>query len=149
MVCDRYAFSGIAYSRAKVCTAANLRQGLDLEWCISPDVGLPIPDLTLFLDVDETTATKRAAYGEERYEKRAFQRLVREAFYNVETLVRYAGATWVRIDAGASIDQVSEQIMSHVTRTSEHLPTNLMTLSLDVMRPALTFVSDANEKASL
>ena len=41
-VCDRYAYSGVAYSAAK---------GLDFEWCKSPDKGLPLPDLTFYLSV--------------------------------------------------------------------------------------------------
>lgn len=118
VVCDRYAFSGMAYSHAK---------GLDLSWCISPDVGMPLPDITLFLDLDETTATKRAAYGEERYEKKAFQSLVREAFQNIALLMERSGARWERIDASGSPDEVWQAVHTRVqnaiadAQTSEHL----------------------------
>lgn len=97
VVCDRYAFSGIAYSCAK---------GLNFAWCVGPDVGLPLPDVTLFLDLDEATAAQRAAYGEERYEKLAFQRLVRSAFGQVERMVLAAGGRWVCIDARGTPDDV-------------------------------------------
>ena len=71
MVCDRYAFSGIAYTGAK---------GVDLDWCAAPDAGLPAPDLVLFLEVPVEVAESRGEYGEERYEKREFQAKVRAAF---------------------------------------------------------------------
>lgn len=118
VICDRYAFSGMAYSHAK---------GLDLSWCISPDVGMPLPDITLFLDLDETTATKRAAYGEERYEKKEFQRLVRQAFQNIALLMERSGARWERIDANGSPDEVWDAVYNRTqnaiaaTQTSKHL----------------------------
>ena len=71
VVCDRYAFSGIAYTGAK---------GVDLDWCAAPDAGLPAPDLVLFLEVPVEVAESRGEYGEERYEKREFQAKVRTAF---------------------------------------------------------------------
>jgi len=42
VLCDRYTFSSVAFSAAK---------GLPLVWCRAPDVSLPAPDLTLFLDL--------------------------------------------------------------------------------------------------
>ena len=102
VVCDRYAFSGIAYSRAK---------GLDLTWCLSPDVGIPMPDVTIFLDLDEATAASRSAYGDERYEKQAFQRVVRETFLDVEHLVQQSGGAWVRLDASGTPDEVYAEVL--------------------------------------
>ena len=43
LVCDRYAFSGVAFTAAKGT--------LDLEWCKNPDRGLPAPDAVIYLDV--------------------------------------------------------------------------------------------------
>ncbi len=40
LVCDRDAFSGVAFSSAK---------GLDLDWCMSCDRGLPAPDAVIYL----------------------------------------------------------------------------------------------------
>lgn len=42
LVCDRYAYSGVAYTSAK---------GLDMEWCKSNDRGLPSPDCIIYLDM--------------------------------------------------------------------------------------------------
>ena len=41
VVCDRYAYSGVAYSVAK---------GLDFQWCLGADRGLVLPDLVLYFD---------------------------------------------------------------------------------------------------
>jgi dTMP kinase len=43
VVMDRYAFSGVAFSSAK--------QGMDLQWCMQPDAGLPAPDILLHLEL--------------------------------------------------------------------------------------------------
>ena len=40
VVCDRYWYSGVAYSTAK---------GMDFEWCKAPDNGLIEPDLVIYL----------------------------------------------------------------------------------------------------
>ncbi|KAJ5068094.1 thymidylate kinase [Anaeramoeba ignava] len=71
IVCDRYAFSGVAYSSAK---------GLDLEWCKSTDSGLISPDVVIYLDLDPKEAQNRSSYGEERYEKLTFQSQVSKQF---------------------------------------------------------------------
>lgn len=71
IVMDRYSYSGIAYSTAK---------GLDQEWCMTSERGLPAPDLVLMMDVSPEEAAKRGGYGKERYETKAFQTKVRTAF---------------------------------------------------------------------
>ncbi|KAJ3055139.1 hypothetical protein HK097_011376 [Rhizophlyctis rosea] len=75
LVVDRYAYSGAAYSAAK---------GLDLDWCKSPDVGLLIPDLVIYLDLVPSEAATRGDYGAERYEKVEFQEKVRNTFKKLE-----------------------------------------------------------------
>lgn len=112
IVCDRYAFSGIAYSVAK---------GLSYDWCRNPDVGLPLPDLTMFLDLDAETAAARGGYGEERYEKLDFQAKVRDAFSHVSHDVRTHGGRWVTIDASKTLDQVTEDIQKAVQRVTSSI----------------------------
>ena len=68
LVCDRYAYSGVAYSSAK---------GIDFEWCLNADRGLIQPDLTFYFDVSMDTIKARSGFGEERYEKVDFQDKVR------------------------------------------------------------------------
>ena len=69
IVCDRYAYSGVAYTAAK---------GLDFDWCLNADRGLLEPDLIIYVDIDLETAKNRGGYGEERYEKIEFQEKVRD-----------------------------------------------------------------------
>ncbi|CAI4974883.1 thymidylate kinase [Saccharomyces cerevisiae] len=75
IVMDRYVYSGVAYSAAK---GTN---GMDLDWCLQPDVGLLKPDLTLFLstqDVDNNA--EKSGFGDERYETVKFQDKVKQTF---------------------------------------------------------------------
>ena len=58
VVCDRYWYSGAAYSIAK---------GMDYEWCLAPDRGLIEPDLVIYLKGDPEKLSKRAEYGSERF----------------------------------------------------------------------------------
>ena len=67
LIVDRYSYSGVAFSTAK---------GLDLSWCKAPEVGLPTPDLVLYLDITLEIATERGDYGEERYEQLDFQKKI-------------------------------------------------------------------------
>ena len=48
-------------------------QGMDLQWCRNPEVGLPSPDAVLFMTLNAEEAAKRASYGGERYERTEFQ----------------------------------------------------------------------------
>ncbi|ORX35760.1 thymidylate kinase-domain-containing protein [Kockovaella imperatae] len=107
VIADRYAFSGIAFSAAK---------GLPFDFCASPDIGLPLPDVTLYLTVSPAAAAKRAAYGTERYEQVDLQNRVREQFKLVADKVRtmHGPDRWVEVDAEGSIDQVWERIWSQV-----------------------------------
>ena len=61
IVCDRYAYSGVAFTSAKRDEDRSSMSGgeLTLDWCMSPDVGLPAPDAVIFLDLDQDEAEKR------------------------------------------------------------------------------------------
>ncbi|KAF5355506.1 hypothetical protein D9758_006348 [Tetrapyrgos nigripes] len=106
ILCDRYAFSGIAFSASK---------GLPYEWCRAPDISLPSPDLVLFLDISPEKAKERGGYGEERYEKEEMQKKVREIFKRIgeEMNVATAGAKWVVIDAGRDCEDVAKDVWAH------------------------------------
>lgn len=71
IICDRYWYSGVAYSCAK---------GMDYEWCVAPDRGLIQPDLIIYLRADPDVLKSRSNYGEEKYERVEFQRKVGQAF---------------------------------------------------------------------
>ncbi|KAJ3875912.1 P-loop containing nucleoside triphosphate hydrolase protein [Lentinula edodes] len=130
VLCDRYAFSGIAFSVAKssetpISTASHSESSLEklspitLPWARAPDSALPSPDLTMFLDISPEVALTRGGYGEERYEKADMQRRVRNVF---EEIGRQVGATveeagngrWVVVDAGRDMSAVTEEMWGHV-----------------------------------
>ena len=77
VLCDRYYYSGIVYS------AAKQNPSLSLTWARHPEVGLPRPDLVLFLDLDEERARARGGWGGEVYEKAGMQKRVRDLFWGL------------------------------------------------------------------
>jgi dTMP kinase len=113
VICDRYAFSGIAFSAVK--------PGLSYEWCKSPDISLPAPDLVLFLEVHPDVARERGGYGEERYEKEALQARVREVFRKIESDTSQSSDTlsWRSIDASKSMAIVEDAIWNVVEPLSD------------------------------
>jgi dTMP kinase len=104
VLADRYSFSGIAYS---------VRKGLPYEWCRAPEIGLPAPDLTLFLDISPEVAATRGGYGQERYEKEEVQKGVRQVFDKIGRAVQEddeGDGKWVNIDAGKTKEEVAEEL---------------------------------------
>lgn len=104
VLADRYSFSGIAYS---------VRKGLSYEWCRAPEIGLPAPDLTLFLDVSPEVAATRGGYGQERYEKEEVQKGVRQVFDKIGRAIQEddeGEGKWVVIDAGKTKEEVAEEL---------------------------------------
>ena len=77
IVVDRYAYSGAAFAFSKADAVAR---GLSLDWCRKSDVGLPAPDVIIYLNVPLEVAESRGEYGEERYERRDMQVRVRQRF---------------------------------------------------------------------
>ncbi|XP_014558783.1 hypothetical protein COCVIDRAFT_93599 [Bipolaris victoriae FI3] len=113
VIIDRYYYSGCVYS------AAKQNPNMSLEWCRKPDVGLPRPDLCLFLDISADDAAKRGGFGTEKYEKKDMQDRVRELF---ETLMqKKEGEDFVRIDAGASLEEVAAKVREQADRCIERV----------------------------
>lgn len=102
VVCDRYAFSGVAYSAAK---------GLSLSWCQTPDIGLPVPDGVFFLHVDESVGASRANFGDERYENQTMQSRVRNEFKQPPLR---AGVNWHDVDGAREIAVIHNEICEAV-----------------------------------
>ncbi|CAG8014862.1 unnamed protein product [Penicillium olsonii] len=104
VIVDRYSYSGAVYSAAK----AN--PTLSLEWAWQPEIGLPRPDLCLFLSISPEEAAKRGGFGAERYENETMQTRVRELF---RTIFEKQNGVSI-IDAGKSIDEVASEIQGAV-----------------------------------
>lgn len=58
---------------------------------MNPDVGLPKPDLVMFLQLNPSMAANRGEYGIERYETNGFQRTVSQRF---EELMQDSSVNW-------------------------------------------------------
>ena len=106
MVIDRYYYSGVVYSAAKDKT------DLSLKWARDPEIGLPRPDICLFLDIAPEAAAKRGGFGGEKYETSAIQRRVRELFY--ELMGTSDGLEIQVVDAARSVEDVEKDIMGRV-----------------------------------
>lgn len=104
VICDRYAFSGVAYSAAK---------GLGFEWCQEPDVGLPVPDCVFFLHLNPEVGKSRSNFGDERYENVDMQARVREEFARPQL---HAGVEWCALDAAREIEDIGKEISAVVQR---------------------------------
>ncbi|CAD7702573.1 unnamed protein product, partial [Ostreobium quekettii] len=101
LVCDRYAYSGAAFTLAKGSP------GLDLAWCKSVEHGLlPAPDVVFFLKAPADVAAGRGGFGNERYEVLEFQKKVADWYMR---LSKTEG--WTELDATKSIDAVHEEIL--------------------------------------
>jgi dTMP kinase len=85
---------------------------MTLEWCRHPDVGLPRPDMVLFLHISPEDAAKRGGFGTERYEKKAMQDRVRGLFEEVRG--EKEGEDFVIVDAGGSVEEVQGRIRREV-----------------------------------
>jgi dTMP kinase len=110
VVIDRYSYSGCVYSAAKEVN------NMDLAWCRQPEVGLPRPDVCLFLDISAEEAAKRGGFGKERYEKQDLQDRVRELYERMRDHPD-EGEDIVRINAGRSMEEVEAQILRVVNDT--------------------------------
>jgi dTMP kinase len=101
VILDRYISSGRVFSIAK---------GLDREWCIYPDLGLPTPTITILLDLDPENASKRGEYGEERHDTQDFQIRVRSIYLEEQS----RNVDWIIIDANQDMNTINTQILSAI-----------------------------------
>ncbi|KAG0152134.1 hypothetical protein CROQUDRAFT_56095 [Cronartium quercuum f. sp. fusiforme G11] len=116
LICDRYAFSGVAFTSAKFQLMSP--PATDSFTSLStPDRGLPLPDLVIFLTMPMDSIVTRGRFGSERYEKAELQDEVKRQFTEVvaPSFKRLHGDTrWVEIDATGSVNEVASRIASIV-----------------------------------
>ncbi|KAM4772665.1 thymidylate kinase [Rhinophrynus dorsalis] len=99
LVVDRYAFSGVAFTSSK--------ENFSLHWCKQPDVGLPKPDLILFLNLSPEVAATRGGFGNERYETNSFQMKVQKRYAE---LMEDKTLNWKLIDASQPVEDILKEI---------------------------------------
>lgn len=100
LIVDRYSYSGIAYSVAK---------GLSFDWCQAPEIGLIQPDRVFFLNINDDVdiLASRSNFGEERYERKEFQKKVSQVFI---TLCESEKCYWTEINAKQDVASIHEII---------------------------------------
>lgn len=108
IICDRYYYSGMIYS------AAKLNPNLSLAWARESDVGLPRPDLVIFLDLEPEEAEKRGGFGDEKYEKQEMQANVRRLFHELKDRGCEETEDMVVVQAGRSVEEVGAEVLKHV-----------------------------------
>ncbi|HXT69542.1 MAG TPA: dTMP kinase [Vicinamibacterales bacterium] len=101
VICDRYRASSVAYGEA---------QGLDVAWLEEIQRGLPVPGITVLLDIAPETAVRRKSAGRDKFERDlALLARVRESYRR-----QAARSGWVLIDAESSKDEVARAVETAV-----------------------------------
>ena len=103
VVVDRYIASGVAYGAA---------QGLDLDWMLAVERGLPPADLTILLDITPEVSLARKTTARDAYEARTdLLARARDAYH---MLAREPG--WLVVDAAADRDTVRDRVLAALKR---------------------------------
>jgi len=125
VVIDRYYYSGCVYSAAKD------NPSLSLAWARHPEVGLPRPDVCLFLDISIEEAAKRGGFGSEKYETKRMQDRVRELFGELQQSPEKD--EFIQVDAGKTMREVEDAIWKATMKTFER--TDAANKPLGVVQP--------------
>ena len=100
IICDRYIFSGIAYS---------LANGLDYSFCLNTEQYLIKPDLTFYFDISISEANKRRkSLKTDIYETSNFQTKVKEAYSKIKT------NDWIIISSEQTPEEITNIILKHI-----------------------------------
>jgi dTMP kinase len=103
VIVDRYTGSNLAY---------GISSGLDLDWLLKLEAGLPEPDLTLVLDAPLVKLVPRRGGRKDSYERNAdLQAKARSVYLK---LAEKFG--WTVVDANRGIDETSRAVQSAVSR---------------------------------
>ena len=81
-------------------------QGFSIDWCKCSDMGLPHPDIVLYLTLSSEAAAKRGGFGVERYEQTEFQKKVAENFEKLQD------KDWRVIDADKSVEDLHLELQN-------------------------------------
>jgi len=100
VIVDRYIYSGLAYS---------LTNGLQRGWCEMADTGLPKPDIVFFL------FSTKVENGDERYEKKNFQKRLIEEYLQLSTTY----SNWIILEED-DVDKTHAKIMEYVEKFFLH-----------------------------
>jgi len=105
-IVNRYTGSNLAY---------GLSSGLELEWLLNLEEGLPKPDLVLVLDAPPAKLVPRRGDRKDSYEKNiTLQESARRAYLKLAPKFG-----WTTIDAQGAVDETSRTIITAVSRILE------------------------------
>ena len=112
LFCDRYCYSGAAYSSAK---------GLPMDWCLGVEMGLPPADLILQLDMDPGGCLDRASKrGDEKelHDSIAFQETIRKNYATLKEFVdeQMTNSPWHVVDASKRPADVTNTLVGIVEK---------------------------------
>ena len=100
IICDRYIFSGIAYS---------LANGLDYNFCLNTEQYLIKPDLIFYFDIPiSETNKRRKSLKTDIYETSNFQSKVKEAYSKIKN------KDWIIINAEQTPEEITNIILKHI-----------------------------------
>jgi dTMP kinase len=102
-----------------VYSAAKENPDLSLQWAWQPEIGLPQPDICLFLDISPEEAAKRGGFGLERYETAKLQMRVRQLFLSLMDIGN--NDELQIIDADRSEEAVAQDILGLVLNCIENV----------------------------
>lgn len=101
-IVDRYSASNFAY---------GVSSGLQLDWLMALESGLPVPDLTLVLDASPADLAPRRG-NKDAYERNTeLQAGARRAYSDLA-----AKFGWTMVDANRGIDETAAEVRAAVTR---------------------------------
>ena len=103
IICDRYIFSGIAYS---------LANGLDYTFCLNTEQYLIKPDLIFYFDIPISETNKRRKFLKtDIYETSNFQSKVKEAYSKIKN------KDWIIISSEQTPEEITNIILKHILNT--------------------------------
>lgn len=97
VICDRYFYSGIAYSVG--------RFNLDLDWCCKTEEGLIVPDLVFYFTASIDTMISRG-FGTDTFECRDSINKINGVYLKLKTYDR-----WRIINGNKSVEDVLHQTL--------------------------------------
>lgn len=95
LITDRFSSSGIAFSAPQN----------GFIWSRNLEVGLPKPDLTIFIYLNSKDAAKREGFGEEKYEVQSYQDEVNKNFEKLQD------SSWITINGNQNKEIIERQIL--------------------------------------
>lgn len=110
VICDRFLASSVAYGEA---------QGLDPAWLLDIQRVLPMPDVTVLLDIAPDEAAARKLKERDRFEQDiALLGRVRASYLRQAA----QGTGWVVVNAASPKDEVAADVMVHLDGSSPSSP---------------------------